>query len=848
MADKLPHNYDVATARHAGLRRTFMKLDHDVKSEFKKRLTDGLASQFWEIVSKKEETELKNSGKGHWLPSGIVLKEASSGASTKARLVLDPSSSYNQTLMDCPNIEPPIQKVLRRVQALPLIFTADIEQAFFKILLETSSRDQLLFVMDYDKKNKILTAEAGPNTELVTLRAKASIMGVKHSPLYLSLVKEDVGQEVKKQDKILSYHMANHSYVDDMQSGITAKEVAACQLRLGLQLKVDTCDDVECCPPDKDENNTGNIFAEAPQDEARASRHLLQGAVGKELAHSLCLRAATLETALRHCGMPTKGIESNFPMQTAVMQEAVKIYTTKLQKGVTPQASLLLNIPPPAGYALCPKGRWWRPWIRLQDHDDEEQPDDNDPVLRLQAPPSSSLANPTDEEADTREGSTLLGYCWNSRTDKISTGKSPWLNIHPARRGRRPAWARITEARDLLKIHKAKPLKERQALSLAHSHFDPVHRTPWVSVQLKMMYRYLILTSPATAGYETEVTEDFIVNHMMPAASAVLATKRLTAKRGWRLPLAINYADISFELDTLTDGCWGVTAGAATIVYLLQRYIFNNAPRVSIYLYSCASAMNPMRKLIHQVDAELAGFNLAAQETVKVINTLRDEGIAFKEGNVRMISDSQTGLSLACRAGVELDMGPGLTVSRIQEIFGNKGLFYAPGTLFSESVDLLTRYDPHLRQKIGAEFYAPSFLLPEVHLRATVPVEKMKKETALPHLCQKTHVWCKVADQLPANLLEVADTNSNYKGFNSTGKGPMSRKQKCTAPCFTCGTSSEEVHPRDRENLKAAEDRLKMPHKTKKGKGGHPSCWPPAASAASSSTDRDTRAGALAVV
>ena len=207
----------------------------------------------------------------------------------------------------------------------------------------------------------------------------------------------------------------------------------------------------------------------------------------------------------------------------------------------------------------------------------------------------------------------MLGYRWNSETDRISTGKSPWLNIHPARRGRRPAWARITEAGDLLKIHKAKPLKERQALSLAHSHFDPVHRTPWVSAQLKMMYRYLILTSPATSGYETELTDDFIVNHMMPAASAVLATKRLTAKRGWRLPLCINYADITFEVDTLTDGCWGVTAGAASIVYLLQRYKWQEEKRTSIYLMSCASAMNPMGKLIHQVDADLAGFNFAAQ-------------------------------------------------------------------------------------------------------------------------------------------------------------------------------------------------------------------------------------------
>ena len=73
--------------------------------------------------------------------------------------------------------------------------------------------------------------------------------------------------------------------------------------------------------------------------------------------------------------------------------------------------------------------------------------------------------------------------------------------------------------------------------------------------------------------------------------------------------------------------------------------------------------LNPMSKLIHQVDSELAGLNLAAQETNKAISMLREEGVVFGPGSVRLTSDSQTSLSLACRAAVELDMGPGLTIS-----------------------------------------------------------------------------------------------------------------------------------------------------------------------------------------
>ena len=79
-----------------------------------------------------------------------------------------------------------------------------------------------------------------------------------------------------------------------------------------------------------------------------------------------------------------------------------------------------------------------------------------------------------------------------------------------------------------------------------------------------------------------------------------------------------------------------------------------------------------------------------------------------------------------------LDLSTSLIVSRIQEIFPPENLFFAPGKVFGESIDLLTRYRPNLSKLITEQFYAPDFLKPEVDDRITLKVENMRKKEDLP--------------------------------------------------------------------------------------------------------------------
>ena len=135
-------------------------------------------------------------------------------------------------------------------------------------------------------------------------------------------------------------------------------------------------------------------------------------------------------------------------------------------------------------------------------------------------------------------------------------------------------------------------------------------------------------------------------------------------------------------------------------------------PRVSIYLFSSATLMNSLTKLGHQVDAELAGFQIGTKETVKALKTLRELNVP--QISPILISDSQTCFSLCLRPSSTLDLSTSLTVSRVQEVFTNENLFFAPGETFSQSVDLLTCYRPNLQTLISHEFYSPSWLLPEI--------------------------------------------------------------------------------------------------------------------------------------
>ena len=111
-------------------------------------------------------------------------------------------------------------------------------------------------------------------------------------------------------------------------------------------------------------------------------------------------------------------------------------------------------------------------------------------------------------------------------------------------------------------------------------------------------------------------------------------------------------------------------------MYLIQRYQFKGQARTSIFLYGSATRMNSLTKLTHQVNAELSAAHLAVKETNKCLTNLKDLNIKPGEGGPRLISDSQTCLSLCSRPSSTLDLSTSLVVSLVQETFGYKNLFY----------------------------------------------------------------------------------------------------------------------------------------------------------------------------
>ena len=166
------------------------------------------------------------------------------------------------------------------------------------------------------------------------------------------------------------------------------------------------------------------------------------------------------------------------------------------------------------------------------------------------------------------------------------------INLYPDRRGLRPSWADMPEAEDLMALHRKKPLTHRQALAMAHLHYDPLSGQPFLSAVLKFMYRYLVISTSLaeemeknTSGYDKILTEDFIRNHLKPAVALALETKRrLGQRRSWHLPACIDQKTTRLEITCLVDGAWGSLSGSACLIYLVQRYLFMGNPRVSTFL------------------------------------------------------------------------------------------------------------------------------------------------------------------------------------------------------------------------------------------------------------------------
>ena len=140
--------------------------------------------------------------------------------------------------------------------------------------------------------------------------------------------------------------------------------------------------------------------------------------------------------------------------------------------------------------------RWGNPWKKTNRKGTLKEEENKEPILRM-APCAENPIEcaPQVTPGNKKQEASLLGYFWNTHQDVFSTNKNEVLNLHPARRGVKPQAYDIHEASDLLRLHQIKLLKHRQALSAAHSLYDPVQAAPFLAARLKFMYRYLLISS-----------------------------------------------------------------------------------------------------------------------------------------------------------------------------------------------------------------------------------------------------------------------------------------------------------------------------------------------------------------
>ena len=155
---------------------------------------------------------------------------------------------------------------------------------------------------------------------------------------------------------------------------------------------------------------------------------------------------------------------------------------------------------------------------------------------------------------------------------------------------------------------------------------------------------------------------------------------------------------------------------------------------------------------------------------------------------------------------VTLVLGTDLLAARVKDTFGGggagSGLYYAPSSTFSESINLLTLYDQLLADKIGPEFYCPSFLKPRKEHCITVPVANLAPVSNLPKMSPAVLKYAMVPGTGNANVFTAQKLNHTY--------APSASSVKCEQACGTCKTASpQDFHPRDTQIIEAAENKLK---------------------------------------
>ena len=114
---------------------------------------------------------------------------------------------------------------------------------------------------------------------------------------------------------------------------------------------------------------------------------------------------------------------------------------------------------------------------------------------------------------------------------------------------------------------------------------------PWVAVLNKFCYRLLVLNTELKTTvrknnkekFDDLLSSDYVENHLYYMVDANLRNQVTFAQpRSWRLPMCVNYDEVEFEVDALSDGAWGALGSGAALVYLLQRYRWEDEYRVHI--------------------------------------------------------------------------------------------------------------------------------------------------------------------------------------------------------------------------------------------------------------------------
>ena len=82
---------------------------------------------------------------------------------------------------------------------------------------------------------------------MVTIQALALIMGVKQSPAYLSIAFQDIAKGLE--DEELRWFLQFLRYLDDLQIGISARELMEFQEKTDLEDAdlTTSCQDPDCC-------------------------------------------------------------------------------------------------------------------------------------------------------------------------------------------------------------------------------------------------------------------------------------------------------------------------------------------------------------------------------------------------------------------------------------------------------------------------------------------------------------------------------------------------------------------------------------------------------------------------